>query len=370
MNKSIDTTFLDSTQLVDHAEALSVSDRARSVIESSRVIQILSGLLALQLVVALALVVQSSREADFAANDALVEFGSDDIEKIDISDGNDSVVLSKQSGDWKIEGDVVLPLQASRVETLLDSLSAMKPGLPVANSVNARDQLEVADDRFRRRLTVSGVAINPTTLLIGTSPGLRKSHVRRDGADDIYSALLSINDVPASVNQWLDKGLLSLSGVRSIKSDDLTVVLDADSDSATWKVAADTDEQRQLDDEKIQSAVQALQSLQVTGVAEPLADANGETSEISVQAGQGEITLTLSKDDQSHSVQRSGVAGVFSISESVYEKLLPLTDPVTFLKDDVKASESGDKIESSAGDKSLVETPETETAAAEEAASE
>ena len=348
MNKALEKVQLkdtqpDNTLEVDQADPQQTSrvHGMRTVMRNSRFIQLLCALLAVQLLVAGFLAMRSDRGGEFTAGEPPFTIVADNIEKISITDGDEEVVLSKQSGDWAIDGEVSLPLQASRIEGLLETLSTMKTGLPVASTVNAREQLEVADDQFQRRISISGGESDSTTLLVGTSPGLRKSHVRRDGSDDIFSATLAVSDLPASVNQWLNKGLLSVAGVNSIQSADLSLKLEGEGDTAGWAIAEPADEQRGIDNVKIDAAVQALQNLQVSGVEMQPSDlqAETETTSIAVSGESGEVALTLIKNEQVYSLRRDDVPGVFTINESVYESLLPLANPESLLMVEEKSSD-------------------------------
>ncbi len=360
MNKSLDITKLEEGLLTDLSENESTSwaRSALNVLRNSRVMQVLCALFILQIVVAGVMAFQSNRSAEFSAGESVFALNADTLVKIEISDGNNNIVLNKQGEKWLIAGDVELPLQDSRIQTLIDSLSTMKTGLPVANSIAAREQLEVADNQFQRRVTISSIDSDPTTLLVGTSPGLRKSHVRREGSDDIYSAGLSVSDMPSSVNQWLDKGLLAVAGIQSLSTGDTSFALTGEAESKVWTLEKPADDERQVEFEKIESAVQALQSLQVTGVAsEPLSN-EAQTTRFTLVVDAGERVFTLSQDNQIYAIQRDDNPGVFTITESVFEKMLPLGDPDSLLTDREEAAEPEAK------ESATVETeviPETDT---------
>ena len=56
-------------------------------------------------------------------------------------------------------------------------------------------------------------------MLLGTSPGFRKVHVRRPNEKEIYTVNLNTYDMPVADTEWLDKALLSAKDVRRIKGE-------------------------------------------------------------------------------------------------------------------------------------------------------
>lgn len=323
--------------------------------KQSRFTQILTALLAIQLLFAMLLGVQSSKQGNFASGEPLLSVAADDITKIEISDLDDSVTLLKQSNEWQIDGDSKLPVQTSKLESVLDTITTLKTGLPVANSEAAREQLKVAKDDFVRRVSISGDKMESTTLMLGTSPGLRKSHLRREGTHEIYSASLPVSDLPSKANDWFDKSLLSFSDIISVRSNDMRFSLIGEDDKKEWTVSKPSDENRNIDTAKLEAVLTALQGMRVNSIAEiDLKTDSSETTEIveiHVASDKPETKLTMEKHGDVITVKRDDVSGIFTLTETQFEQfsaLAALDDFLTDSKDAEPIDETTEPVKESA----------------------
>ncbi len=276
----------------------------------------------------------SQKTAKFATNEPLFTLHEDQINHIAIDDGNDTVKLKKQDDKWLLDSDIALPVDSARLNTLFASLVDLKAGLPVASSVNAREQLEVADKKYQRKLVANNDTAN--TLLLGTSPGLRKAHLRREGDNRIYSASLAISDIPVSVDQWLDKSLLSMKDINRIATHTATFERSSTGGVEAWTMSGNDDEDKTLDTEKLTAALKALENLRVTGLGElPAHSSNdvkkettdenaneaSETLDLTLTNEGIELQLYLHKADNSTIIKRSDINQAFTIPLSVFDQL-------------------------------------------------
>jgi len=305
----------------------------------SRFLQLIALLLIVQLALA-ALLGFSNKQATFASGESLFTLNENEVDSISISSNNETISLTKQSDVWQMDDDLPLPADSTRVQSLLSSMVNLKTGLPVASSVNAQAQLEVADDEHQRKLIINNDKLH--TFLLGTSPGLRKAHLRRDGSDSIYSVSLPVSDVPTSKDQWLDKSLLAISDISQIASSAITFERTGTDDSATWAIPTNDDDGKTLDTKKLVESVQALETLQVTGLSDPSAqpsagsetsttdsdsistaedEAKSETVELQVTGGSIEHKLVLNKTGEITTIKRSDIDQVFAIPTSTFDKL-------------------------------------------------
>lgn len=317
----------------------------------SRFLQLFAVLLIAQLALA-ALLGFTNKPATFATGEALFTLSEDEIDTISISSNDETIGLKKQGDAWQMDDDAALPVDATRVQSLLSSMVNLKTGLPVASSVNAQAQLEVADDVHQRKLVINNDKAH--TFLLGTSPGLRKAHLRRDSSDSIYSVSLPVSDVPTSKDQWLDKSLLAISDISQITSSAITFERTGTDDNETWATPANEDKGKALDTMKLMESVQALETLQVTGISDPLAqpsagpessttdsdstpatedEAKSETVELQVNGGSGEHKLVLNKTGESATIQRGDIDHVFAIPTSTFDKLAILAIEADWLID-------------------------------------
>ena len=170
-----------------------------------------------------------------------------------VSDQDESITLTLSDGGWIIEE---LPADEEKISNLLSKLAALEAPWPVATTNDAIDRFEVGEDNFQRRVLVRGLKGGSASeevssgsevlldLLLGTSPGYQRVHARLADAAEVYSVALSNFELPANVDGWLDKALLTvtddvtqieLGEIALKKGDEGWLVNDqaADQDSAT-----------------------------------------------------------------------------------------------------------------------------------------
>ena len=137
-----------------------------------------------------------------------------------VSDQDESITLTLSDSGWFIEG---LPADEEKISNLLSKLAGLEAPWPVATTSDAIDRFEVSEDNFQRRVLVkgskSGNAADEASddgealldLLLGTSPGYQRVHARLADAAEVYSVALSNFELPANVDGWLDKALLTVT---------------------------------------------------------------------------------------------------------------------------------------------------------------
>src|SRR5690606_9041200 len=177
-----------------------------------RTIQILAVLLVAQLLLAVALFLPGTPLGRSAsAGGPLVEFDPAAIDRITIEGPEDArVALARRDGAWQVDGDTMFPADARRVEELLDRLAKLQAGDVVATSASAHERFKVADESFERRVTLASGERTVATLYGGTSPALRRLHVRAGGEDEVRIAELAAYDIPVQGKDWRDTSVLAI----------------------------------------------------------------------------------------------------------------------------------------------------------------
>ncbi len=169
-------------------------------------------LLAAQLLLALGLQLGGPGLAAHTRDTPLLDLAGRTVDRIELADGEGaSLNLRKAADGWVLPAEGDFPADADKVERLLERLQALRPGLPVATSDTARERFKVAEDAFERRIRLASGDDTLAILYLGTSPGVRRSHLRRDGDDAIYSADFASYDAPVKAAEWEDKTLLAVS---------------------------------------------------------------------------------------------------------------------------------------------------------------
>lgn len=177
-----------------------------------RTIQILAVLFVAQLLLAVALFLPGTPLGRSAsAGGPLVEFDPAAIDRITIEGPEDArVALARRDGAWQVDGDTMFPADARRVEELLDRLAKLQAGDVVATSASAHERFKVADESFERRVTLASGERTVATLYGGTSPALRRLHVRAGGEDEVRIAELAAYDIPVQGKDWRDTSVLAI----------------------------------------------------------------------------------------------------------------------------------------------------------------
>ncbi len=160
----------------------------------------------------LAIAGSSSGAGAAAPHPLLPDLASVKAAKITIRDGADKSLTLERAGDaWTLADPAGYPADSSKVEDLLAKLGKLEVGRPIVTSARYHEQLEVADDKFERRVEVfpEGKDAPAADLLIGTSPSYGVEHVRAEGDDRVYEARgIRPYDVRAEAPAWIDRDLV------------------------------------------------------------------------------------------------------------------------------------------------------------------
>ncbi|MGI9327172.1 MAG: DUF4340 domain-containing protein [Pseudomonadales bacterium] len=270
---------------------------------------------------------------------SLLVFEPSEITRLDISErlenGANSASLIRQEQGWELEGYTV---DGEKITTLLAQLSSLDSPWPVATTTAAQKRFEVTDDGYQKRVDLFNGEIELGTLFIGTSPGFKRIHARRKGDDDIYSIALTSLELPAQVNDWLDKRLLAasqeVSGIARAGHWEaaLQEAGDDQAGSLSWSLRPLGDVSAEVpiaDSEAIANLIGRFKSLQVTGVVPSNPNAASTTEpppvdsfELQIDVDQA-LSYQLYHDEQAdqYSMSRAGLAGRYEIPAYIAEQM-------------------------------------------------
>jgi len=176
-----------------------------------KLIVVLGGLLALQLVLAVTVNLTSDNYEAFKPQEKLLAFDRNAVDGLRIEADKHSVVLNKRDGKWVLPQSADFPANTASVDRLLDTLAGLQKGWPVATTAAAANHFKVADDNFERRLSLLSNGKPLAVLYVGTSPGYRKVHVRADGTDAVFAVAFNTWEANASADDWIDKAILTFA---------------------------------------------------------------------------------------------------------------------------------------------------------------
>jgi Domain of unknown function (DUF4340) len=132
-----------------------------------------------------------------------------------------TVELAKQDGKWVLPGYFNAPVDKFKLNDVLDELSDLKRGLPVATSSSALERFKLVDDNFERRLTLSAGKKVLSTVYFGSSAGVRKTDARTSRDHAVYNVDLATYELPTQPSDWFDAGILE-GDINALSQMDVT----------------------------------------------------------------------------------------------------------------------------------------------------
>ena len=178
----------------------------------SKLHQILIAILVVQL--ALVAVVFWPRPAPAAAVGApfFSEINAADISALVIRDDQGkSIKLSKPAGQWILPEFSDYPAQADKITPLLTKIAGLTSDRLVTRTEASQKQLQVADDKYVRRLELQTSGGASQVLYLGSSAGAQTIHVRVGGQKEVYLARdLNSWDFSTDPISWVDVVYLSV----------------------------------------------------------------------------------------------------------------------------------------------------------------
>lgn len=278
---------------------------------------LLAILFVVQIVVAGILFYQQRSTASIRPDEKLLELDMSAIDQLVIEDAGSSISLRKEAAGWQLS-DFGLPAAPNKAETIIENLLAAKTGWAVANRRDSHDQLQVAEDNFNVKVAVyQGDEVKE--LYVGTSPGLRRSHVRLAERSDVYSVALNAFELPASSEQWLDQTLLSVQDLTAVQMHGHKL----ESIDGSWTIATIDGELLQSDSSAIEGVINRIEELRVIDVAADVS-VEDEGVEVIVTRGEDEFTYGFHKVGDQYLLKRSDISAMFGIGESDYEAIASL----------------------------------------------
>jgi hypothetical protein len=283
----------------------------------NRTITWLAAALAVQLLLSVVLLWPRENVGEEGAREPLMSFTPDSVDRLVISDSENTVLLTRGDDGWLMPDYHKLPADAARLKRAITELPALRRGWPVANSASAAERFEVAEDDFQRRVEYFAGENALGTLYIGTSPGFRKVHARLVEGDSIYAVNYNSFDLPAKPAEWLDKTLLQVDEVQGVTGLDYSLRRDGDAwlgDGETPPVEAEVDD-----------LLNGLRSLRVTRAADIATASTLDEMEapptLTVDAGGGRYEFRLFEIEDDYYIQRADIPVYFSLSAFDYDRL-------------------------------------------------
>ena len=284
----------------------------------------LSGLLVLQLMLALGLFLMNQKHQQANAAEPLLIVDTTALSKLVISENENSIDLTRQNDKWTLPGLKDLLASQSKVERLLTSLTGLNSGWPVATTVSSHERFEVAEDKFQKRVQLYNGDQQLGDLLIGTSPGFRKVHIRKAGDDAVYTAKLNSFEILANNQEWLDKSLLAVDEIKAIKTAEFSLSKDDGNWSLVQNASDISEQQPDLNTVKVEDLVSGISTLRVKTLADDAASESvAKVSPVSIDVStvDGNHTYQFYKADDKYYVSRNDRDQLFEINSVDYDRV-------------------------------------------------
>lgn len=291
-----------------------------------KLLNLLSGLLALQLLLAGGLFASSRHEASVSQRtQPLLSFDRDSVDKIEVVEGELTTILAKVENNWRLPEMHDLPANASKVEELLILLGEFKAGWPVSTTPSSHERFGLASEKPNKRIKLYQGDSVVAELLAGTSPGFRKTHVRPAGTDPVYAVPLTSFDASSENRAWLDTTLLVPQGFTQIKAPNYQLVKDAN----TWKLVGE-DDKNKVDRNSVEKVLNAFRQLTVVMPADKMPE--GESWTFEVTTAEGVLTYTCVESEGQYYVRRSDSDRVFTLASPRLRNIAKMTHADLLIK--------------------------------------
>ena len=247
----------------------------------------------------------------------LLGIKSADIDRMVIQDANNKVTLQKTGSQWQLPELHQLPVDKQKLEEILQKLDGTKLTWPVTTTASSHERFEVAGTKFQRRIELFQGDTKKADLWLGSTPGFKKIHLRREGEDQVYTVELTAFEFATASNDWLQSDLLAVKDVNSIKAADYELQKIGDA----WKFVAATQgaNTEKVDASKVTELVNALSNLQVQEVVTQVPQ--GETTKVSAKSAAGEFHYEFTKAGSNYFVKRSDRNLHFKLSQLGFERI-------------------------------------------------
>lgn len=167
--------------------------------------------LAVQIVLlAISVAARTGRE-ERTVQPLLPGFKADDVTELEIVDDLDnSLRIARRDDGWALPKADDFPVNSDKAEELLGSIAGLDTGRLVASNPANFPRLEVAEEEFRRKLSISSGG-ETSVLYLGGSAGADTVYARLEGENQAYlGAGLSAWEASTQVSGWIDASYVNV----------------------------------------------------------------------------------------------------------------------------------------------------------------
>lgn len=258
----------------------------------TRLHKILIGLLAVQIVLAIVVLVRGDDTGVIAEHTILASFDAAKVTRLQVwgEGAKQPVDLQKRGDHWVLASSYDYPVETSKIDAVLGPIAKMKADAPIATQKSRHAQLRVADDQFERKLVITMDGKN-TTLYFGGSAGLRRTAVRIGGDDRVYAASdVSAWTAGAQASSWVDPEYFKIpqDEIAKVTIEHAGTQTSLAKDKDTWTVAiggtpVTLAAGETLDTAGLEKIANTLSTIEMDEPADPKRDASQPTAVVTIE---------------------------------------------------------------------------------------
>ncbi len=247
-------------------------------------------ILVLQIGILIASFVATKTTSPEKAEKIFKKLDVEDVAKIQIEDADKkTLTLEKQNNEWILASGGGYPVKMNSVSDFLGKLVSLKAKSPIVSKKEHHHTLEVATEKFQRKIIVTLKQGDPYEFLLGKSSGAKNIHFRFTKENDVYLAKgLSAWDAETAPSNWVNADFFKPEKEKIVsisltnKNGNLTF---AKNDKGFWSLA-ELSSEKKLDNAKLTTFLNSISSLSLD---EPV----GKKTEESFGLSQPVATLTV-----------------------------------------------------------------------------
>jgi hypothetical protein len=244
----------------------------------------------------------------------LLEIKTTDIDRLVIQDASNKVSLQKSGTEWLLP-DQQLPVDKQKLEDILQKLGAIQLTWPVTTTSSSHERFEVAGTKFQRRIELFQGDAKKADIWLGTSPGFKKIHVRREGENQVYAVELTSFEFAVTGKDWLQKDLLAIKDANVIRAGDYEIQKSGDN----WNFVNQDASAGKVNAAKAGELANAFNGLQIQ---EPVTQVpQGESIKVVAKSAAGEFEYDFITAGNNYFVKRNDRSTHFKISQNEFERI-------------------------------------------------
>lgn len=129
------------------------------------------------------------------------------------SDGETILLDKDDTGNWQVTSGSIGPYPAAseKIIPLLDTLTSLQSNRMVTRTTSSHIRLQVADELFFKKITLTNQKGESQTLFIGSSADRQAVHVRQETAKEVYIARdISTWQLETDIASWWQRNFVQI----------------------------------------------------------------------------------------------------------------------------------------------------------------